>query len=116
MIAVLAVLALPAALILSAWVAAQVSVRGSRLAVDPSGVVIENHRRPPVTVPLDDVVAFEPTPRVGFLAGIRPPTCVLVRRDGSRIAVRRIDAPGAGIGVDALNARIAALRGGAAAG
>ena len=70
MIAVLAVLALPATLILAAWVAAQVSVRGSRLTVGPDGVVIENHRRPTMTVPLDDVVAFEPTPRVGFLAEI----------------------------------------------
>ncbi|MFM7270670.1 MAG: hypothetical protein ACKO2C_03410 [Actinomycetes bacterium] len=110
MIAALVLVALPAGLILAAWIAARVSVRGSRLEVTADGVLIANHRRPSITVPLDEVDAFEPTPRIGFLGGIRPPTCVLVRRDGTRVPVRRVDAPGAGVGVGALNARIAELR------
>jgi hypothetical protein len=115
-VAVLVVLGLPIALIVGAWIAARVSVRNSRLDIEPSRVTVANHRRPPVVVPLEEVDRFEPTPRVGFLAGIRPATCVLVRRDGTRIAVRRVDAAGAGIGIEALNARLATLRSEAASG
>jgi hypothetical protein len=35
---------------------------------------------------------------------------VLVRTDGTRIPVRTVASPEAGIGVDALNARLTALR------
>lgn len=109
---VLLLVALPLLLILAAWIAARVSVRGSRLEIAVEGVTVANHRRPRITVPLAEVERFEASARVGFLAGIRPPTCVLVRRDGARIPVRRIDAPGAGHGVEALNGRIRSLRGG----
>jgi hypothetical protein len=101
---------LPLALIAGAWLAARISVRNSRLSMDREGIVIENHRRPRLVVPIADADRFEPAPSVGLFSGLRPPTCVLVRTDGSRVAVRSIAAPEAGIGIDALNARLSSLR------
>lgn len=108
MIAFLVVL--PILLIAAAWVAATVSVRRSSLSVTPAGVVVRNHRRPEVTVPIVDADRFEDAPRSGPFAALGPRTCVLVRRDGTRITVRATAAPEAGIGVDALNARLRSLR------
>ena len=101
---------LPLALILGAWIAARVSVRNSRLSLTTTGIVIDNHRRPRVVVPIAEAVRFEPAPSTGPFAGLRPATCVLVRTDGTRIPVRTVASPEAGIGVDALNARLATLR------
>ena len=101
---------LPLALIAAAWIAARISVRNSRLSLTRDGVVIENHRRPPIVVAIADADHFEPAPVVGLFSGLRPPTSVLVRTDGSRIPVRTIAAPEAGIGIDALNARLTTLR------
>lgn len=101
---------LPLALIAAAWIAARVSVRNSHLSLTRDGVVIENHRRPRVVVPIADAARFEPTASAGPFAGLRPPTCVLVRTDGTRVPVRTVAAPEAGIGIDALNARLATLR------
>jgi hypothetical protein len=101
---------LPLALIAAAWIAARISVRNSRLSITRAGIVIENHRRARVVVPIADADRFEPAPTAGLFSGLRPPTCVLVRADGGRIPVRTIAAPEAGIGVDALNSRLASLR------
>ena len=101
---------LPLVLITGAWLAARRSVRNSRLSMTATGIVIDNHRRPRVLVPIDEAVRFEPAMAIGPFAGLRPVTCVLVRSDGTRVPVRTVVAPEAGIGVDALNARLATLR------
>jgi hypothetical protein len=101
---------LPLVLIAAAWIAARRSVRNSRLHLTPDGVIVENHRRPRVVVPIADADHFEPPTTTGPFSGLRPPTCVLVRTDGTRVPVRTIAAPEAGIGIDALNARLATLR------
>ncbi len=106
-----ALVVIPGVLVVAAMIAAIVSVRASSLRITVAGVEIRNYPQAPRTVPLDDVVRFEPTPPVGNFASIRPRTGVLVVRDGSRLPVRSLSAPGAGAGVDALNARIDALRG-----
>ena len=101
---------LPIALIVGAWIAAVISVRRSSLTISSAGIVIRNHRRPELVVPIAEADRFEPAPRVGMFSGLRPATCVLFRRDGTRVTVRAAAAPEAGIGVDALNARLASLR------
>jgi hypothetical protein len=101
---------LPLALIAAAWVAARISVRNSRLSMGRDGIVIENHGRPRLVVPVADADHFESAASVGMFSGLRPPTCVLVRTDGTRVPVRTVAAPEAGIGIDALNARLATLR------
>jgi hypothetical protein len=57
------------------------------------------------------VAQFEETPRVGNFSGIRPRTGALVLTDGSRLPVRKLTDAEAGHGVDALNRRVASLRG-----
>lgn len=106
----LLLLASPLVFVVAAWAAARISVARSRLDISSEGARVANHRRPVVTVPLDEVDRFEPAPRTGLLAGLTPSTCVLIRRDGGRVPVRGVTAPGAGVGVDALNARLDALR------
>jgi hypothetical protein len=101
---------LPIVLIAGAWLAARRSVRNSRLSLTATGIVIDNHRRPRILVPIVEAVRFEPTPSVGPFSGLRPQTCVLVRTDGTRLPVRTVAAPEAGIGIDALNARLATLQ------
>lgn len=101
---------LPLVLIVAAWIAARISVRNSRLSIARDGIVIENHRRPRVVVPIAEADRFEPPAATGLFSGLRPPTCVLVRTDGRRLPVRSVAAPEAGIGIDALNARLASLR------
>jgi hypothetical protein len=90
--------------------AAFVSVRGSTLRIDAAGVAFRNYPQAPQTVPLDRVVRFEEAQAVGNFASLRPATAVLVLTDGTRLPVRSITAPDAGVGVDALNARLDALR------
>jgi hypothetical protein len=93
-----------------AALAAIVSVRLSDLRITAAGVEIRNYPQAPKLVPLQQVERFEATVRAGNFASIRPATAVLVLTDGSRVPVRKIEAPDAGHGIDALNARIAQLR------
>ncbi len=107
---VLIVLVFPLVLIVLAALAAAVSVRKSALRITPDAVEIHNAGQPPHVVPLGTVDRFdEPTP-VGAFKGLRPRTSVLVLRDGTRLPVRAIAEPDAGYGVEALNARLDALR------
>ena len=104
------VLLAPFALIAVVALAAAVSVRRSSLRITSAGVEIRNYPQAPVLVPLAQVRQFEETPRGGNFARLRPPTAVLVRTDGSRVPVRSVTAPDAGIGVEALNRRVETLR------
>jgi hypothetical protein len=101
---------MPLVVIGIAALAAIVSVRGSSLRITGAGVEVRNYPQAPKLVPLSQVEHFEATARAGNFASIRPATAVLVLTDGSRLPVRRIEAPDAGHGVDALNARVAQLR------
>jgi hypothetical protein len=101
---------IPVVLIGAAAIAAAISVAGSSLRITDEGVAVRNYRQPERLFPLADVDHFEPTPSVGNLSFLRPSTAALVLTDGSRIAVRRTSEPEAGRGVDALNARLAALK------
>ncbi|HEX5613829.1 MAG TPA: hypothetical protein VFZ83_01615, partial [Acidimicrobiia bacterium] len=73
---------------------------------------IRNAWQVPKLIPLARVVRFEETERVGAFGFVRPNTGVLVLDDGSRLPVRSLADPDAGIGVDALNARVDSLRAG----
>ena len=108
MVAVL--LLMPLVLIGGAALAAFVSVRRSYLRITSGGVEVRNYPQAPKIVPISQVERFEAAVQVGGFASVRPTTAVLVLTDGSRLPVRRIEAPDAGYGVDALNARIAELR------
>jgi len=101
----------PVALIVLAALAAFVSVRGSTLRMTHDGVEVRNYPQPAKFFPLDQVDHFEATPRAGNFSSLRPATGALVLTNGTRIPVRRLTAPDAGTGVDALNARLAVLRG-----
>lgn len=101
---------LPIALLLAAAVAATLSVRRSSVRIGTDGVEIRNWGMTPELVPLERVVRFEEPVAVGSFAGLRPKTAVLVLTDGTRRAVRSLSDPEAGTGIDALNARLAALR------
>ena len=101
---------LPLALIGASAAAAWVSVRNSSVRITRDGVEIHNHRQPPRVVPLAEVARFEAPAAVGFLSSVRPRTGVLVLTDDSRVPVRSLREPEAGIGIDALNARVARLR------
>jgi hypothetical protein len=107
---VFVLIGIPLILIGGAAIAAAVSVRRSWLRITTDGVELRNYPQPPKVIPLAQVDRFEATPPVGNLSSIRPKTAVLVLTDGTRIPVRRVDAPDAGYGVDALNARVEALR------
>jgi hypothetical protein len=107
---VLIVLIFPLALIALAALAAAVSVHKSSVRITGEGVEIRNSGQEPRLVPLDAVDGFVEPPRVGSFAGLRPRTAVLVLRDGSRLPVRSLVEPDAGYGIDALNARVNALR------
>ena len=101
---------IPVVLIGAAAIAAFLSVRLSTLRITRDGVEIHNSWRPPMVIPLARVARFEETERVGTFAFVRPSTGVLVLDDGTRLAVRALSDPEAGIGVDALNARVESLR------
>ena len=104
------VLLIPVFLILGAWYLAAQSVRRSELSITSEGVDIRNYRRPPRLVPLAQVDHFEEHVATGNFHSLRPKTCVLVLTDGSRLAVRALTAPEAGVGVAALNQRVESLR------
>jgi hypothetical protein len=104
------VLLIPVVLIGGAALAAFVCLRCSSLHIASSGVEVRNYPQAPKVVPIAEVERFEAAVRVGGFASLRPATAVLVLTDGSRLPVRRIEAPDAGYGVDALNDRIAQLR------
>jgi hypothetical protein len=104
------VLLLPFVIAGIAAIAAVVCVRRSYLRITSAGVEFRNYPQAPKFVPLDQVERFDATVPVGNFKSLRPATAVLVRTDGSRLPVRRVDAADAGYGVDALNARIAELR------
>jgi hypothetical protein len=104
------VLLLPFGLVAVAALAAAVAVQRSTLHVTSAGVEIRDYPQPARFIPLAQVGHFEATPRAGNFARIRPAAAVLVLVDGSRLPVRRVTAPDAGHGVDALNRRVEALR------
>ncbi len=101
---------MPLLLIGGAAVAAFVCVHRSYLRIASSGVEVRNYPQAPKVVPIAEVERFEAAATVGGFASIRPATAVLVLTDGSRLAVRKVEAPDAGYGVDALNERLAQLR------
>jgi len=103
-------LLMPLVLIGGAALAAFVCVRRSYLRIASSGVEVRNYPQAPKLVSIPEVERFEAVVRAGGFASVRPATAILVLTDGSRLPVRRIEAPDAGYGVDALNARIAELR------
>ena len=100
----------PVALILAAAIAAVVSVRGSWLRISTVGVEFRNYPQPAKLVPLAQVDRFEATPKAGNFSSLRPRTGVLVLTDGTRMPVRRMAAPDAGVGAEALNVRVDVLR------
>lgn len=101
---------LPIVVLGAAAVAAFVSVRRSTLRITADGVEYRNYPQAPRVVPLAQVRRFEDAEAVGNFSSLRPATAVLVLTDGSRLAVRSLSDPEAGHGVDALNARVHALR------
>src|SRR6476660_5983082 len=109
MVAVL--ILLPLVLLAGAAVLAMESVRrSSTLRITADGVEYRNYPQATRVVPLAQVRRFEENEAVGNFSSLRPATAVLVLTDGSRLPVRSIADPDAGTGVDALNARVAALR------
>jgi hypothetical protein len=107
---VVVVLVAPFIVIVIVAIVAFVFVRRSTLRITTAGVEVRNYPQAPKLIPLDRVHAFEATPRAGNLSSVRPATAVLVLTDGSRVPVRSVGAPDAGVGVDALNRRLDALR------
>jgi hypothetical protein len=105
-----AMILLPVILVVVAAGAAFVTVRRSSLRITADGIEVRNYPDPPRVFPLDQVARFDEPTRVGFLSSLRPSTSVLVLMDGSRVPVRKASEPQAGIGVDALNQRLARLR------
>jgi hypothetical protein len=103
---------LPVILIGSVGVVSIVFVRLSTLRVTKTGVTFRNYPQDPKTIPLERVDRFVPAERVGLFSFLRPATAVLILTDGSRVAVRALGDVDAGYGIDALNARVAALRAG----
>jgi hypothetical protein len=73
-------------------------------------VEIRNYPQAAKLIPLAQVGGFEATPRVGNFSSLRPATGALVLTDGTRLPVRSLAVPDAGVGVDALNRRVEALR------
>lgn len=107
---VIVLVLLPLLLLAAAAAAALLSVHRSSLRITAAGVEIRNYRKPPKLVPLAQVARFEPAVPVGNFTSVRPATAVLVLTDGTRLAVRSLSEPEAGTGIDALNARVEALR------
>jgi hypothetical protein len=109
---VVVVLLFPFVLVLVAALAVAVVVGRSSLRITSAGVEVRNYPQAPKLIPLAHVDHFEAAPRVGNLSSVRPRTAVLVLTDGSRLAVRKMTAPDAGVGVDGLNQRVESLRAG----
>jgi hypothetical protein len=101
---------LPLVLIGAAAGAAWVSVHNSSVRITSAAVEIRNYRQPAREIPLERAARFEAPAAVGFLSSLRPRTGVLVLTDDSRLAVRSLREPEAGVGIDALNARLERLR------
>jgi hypothetical protein len=109
---VLVLVALPLLLLAAVAVLAFVSVRNSTLRITADGVEYRNYPQPSQSVALTRVVRFEDAESFGNFSSLRPATAVLVLTDGTRLPVRSLTDPEAGTGVDALNARVQALRSG----
>lgn len=92
-------------------VASFLFVRLSTLRITAAGVEIRNYPQASKLVPLAQADHFVPAERAGTFSFLRPPTAVLVLTDSTRVTVRCIGEPEAGYGVEALNARLAVLRG-----
>ena len=105
------VLVAPIVLVVVVAIVAFVFVARSSLQITSAGVEIRNYPQAAKLIPLAQVREFEATPRAGNFKSARPATAVLVLTDGSRVPVRKVAAPNAGTGIDALNRRIEALRG-----
>jgi hypothetical protein len=101
---------LPVVLLAAAAIAAVVSVRRSSLRITEAGITFRNYPQPNRTIPLDQVARFEAPVLTGNFPSVRPTTGVLVLTDGSRFAVRSLSDPEAGVGIQALNARVESLR------
>jgi len=101
----------PVILIGSAALASFVFVRLSTLRITPAAVEYRNYPQALKVIPFAQVDRFVAAERVGSFAFLRPATAVLLLVDGSRVSVRALGEPNAGYGIDALNARLAALRG-----
>jgi hypothetical protein len=86
-------------------------VRFSSLRITNTGVEIRNFPQTPKTIPLVQADRFVEAERAGTFSGLRPRTATLLLTDGSRVPSHAISEPDAGRGVDALNRRLAALRG-----
>lgn len=101
---------LPVVVLVAAAIAALVSVRRSSVRITAAGVEFRNYPQPAKLIPLEQVARFEAPISVGNFPSVRPQTGVLVLTDGSRLAVRSVSEPEAGHGIDALNARLEAVR------
>ncbi len=104
------VLLLPVALVAGVALLAAVAVGRSSLQITAAGVEVRNYPQAARVIALDRVRGFEATLRTGNFASLRPATAVLVLDDGSKVPVRKVTAPGAGHGIEALNRRVEALR------
>ena len=104
------VLVLPFVVIFAIAIVAAVFVRRSSLSITSDGVEIRNYPQAARAIPLALVAHFEETPRTGNFRSLRPATAVLILTDGTRLPVRSVAAPEAGVGVDALNRRVDTLR------
>jgi hypothetical protein len=100
----------PLVLVGGAALASFVFVRMSTLLITSAGVEFRNYPQAPRVIPLAQVDRFVPAERVGTFAGLRPATAVLILNDGKRVPVRSLGEPEAGYGIEALNARLVALR------
>lgn len=101
----------PLVLVGGAVLASVVFVRLSTLRLTSTGVEIRNYPQTTRVIPLAEVDRFVPAERFGTFASLRPATAVLILTDGTRVPVRSLGEPEAGYGVEALNSRVAALRG-----
>ncbi len=101
---------LPVVVLVVVAVLALVSVGRSSVHVTAAGVEFRNYPQPARVIPLAEVARFEDPVAIGNFPSVRPRTGVLVLTDGTRLAVRSLHDPEAGIGVEALNARLDSLR------
>lgn len=109
---VIVLVLLPLVVLVVVAVLALVSVGRSSLHITAAGVEFRNYPQPTRVIPLAEVARFEDPVPTGNFPSVKPRTGVLVLTDGTRLAVRSLRDPEAGIGVEALNARLVALRAG----
>jgi len=103
-------LLIPLVLIGAAALAASLFVRRSSLLITEEGIEIRNYPQARRLIPLVRVDHFEATEPAGNFSSLRPKTGIVVLTDGSRVPVRVLAAPGAGVGIEALNRRVESLR------